>query len=129
MRKTNFLGADSATPPLPALIGEAAGAGSDAEALFQQLPWGMVVLDPHGTVLRLNAQAADWWGQLPQDTVGKPLGELAAGTLPADLWQALQQVMSSPARPPSEFFLPQHSSGLRCPVPARAMIGWCTGRT
>ena len=108
MRKTNFLGAEPAVPPSPAFVGEAAGAGSDAEALFQQLPWGMVVLDAHGTVLRLNAQAADWWGVLLQDTVGKPLGELAAGTLPDGLWQALQQVTSSPVPPPGEFFLPQH---------------------
>ena len=82
--------------------------GSDAEALFQQLPWGMVVLDAPGTVLRLNAQAASWWGVRPQDVHGKQLGELTAGTLPAALWQALQQVTSSPAPPPAEFFLPQH---------------------
>ena len=108
MRKTKFLGAEPAAPSSPVLVGQAAGAGENGEALFQQLPWGMVVLDAHGTVRRVNAQAADWWGVRQQDVQGKQSGELAAGTLPADLWQALQQVTSAPALAPGEFFLPQH---------------------
>ena len=123
MRNTNFFGADSAAPPSPVLVGEAAGAGSDAETLFQQLPWGMVVLDAQGTVLRLNAQAADWWGQLTQDTEGKPLGKLAAGTLPDDLWHTLQQVTSSPARALGEFFLPQHQQWIAMTI-ARQGDNW-----
>ncbi len=82
--------------------------GPDADSLLQRLPWGVVVLDAHGTVLRLNQQAADWWGAPQQDLVGKRLEQLPAGTLPADLLQALRQVTSSPAQPPGEFFLPRH---------------------
>ena len=81
--------------------------GLDADSLLQGLPWGVVVLDAHGTVLRLNQQAADWWGAPQQDLVGKRLEQLTTGTLPADLLQALRQVTSSPAQPPGEFFLPQ----------------------
>ena len=76
--------------------------------MLQRLPWGVVILDAHGTVLRLNQQAADWWGAPQQDLAGKRLEQLTAGTLPADLWQALQQVTNSPAQPPGEFFLPRH---------------------
>ncbi|GAB2715527.1 hypothetical protein GCM10011495_22200 [Hymenobacter frigidus] len=82
--------------------------GPDADFLLQCLPWGVVVLDVHGTVLRLNQQAADWWGAPQQDLVGKRLEQLPAGTLPADLLQALRQVTSSPAQPSGEFFLPRH---------------------
>lgn len=46
----------SASPYLPS--GDVAGSGTDAESLLQGLPWGVVLLDAHGTVLRLNEQAA-----------------------------------------------------------------------
>ena len=78
------------------------------ESLFLGLPWGVVVLSARGTVLRLNQQAAHWWGSALQDLVGKRLGQLTAGMLPADLLQALQQVTSSPAQPFGEFFLLRH---------------------
>ena len=81
----------------------------DADSLLQRLPWGVVVLDAHGTVRRLNEQAARWWGALPPDVQGKPVGPATdAGSLPTELRQALQQVMNSPAQFPAAFFLPQH---------------------
>ncbi|UOQ69360.1 PAS domain-containing sensor histidine kinase [Hymenobacter volaticus] len=75
--------------------------------MLETLPWGVVVLDAHGTVLRLNQLAAHWWGVPQPDLLGKPVGQLPGGTLPGDLQQALQQVTSSP-QPLSEFFLPHH---------------------
>ncbi|OGX81452.1 hypothetical protein BEN47_05755 [Hymenobacter lapidarius] len=81
---------------------------ADAESLLQGLPWGVVVLDAHGSVLRLNEQAARWWGVRPQEVQCKPWGPATAGTLPADLLQALQAVTSSPARPDAAYFLPHH---------------------
>lgn len=108
MRKTNSFGSQPAGYPAPLSVGNAAEIGPDAESLLQGLPWGVVVLDAHGTVLRLNEQAAHWWGMPPQDVLGKQVGPTTAGTLPAALVQALQEVTSSPARPSGEFFLPQH---------------------
>jgi len=59
MRKNNFPNpAPVDLPAHPVSVGAAAGAGMDAESLFQGLPWGVVVLDAHGTVLRLNQRAA-----------------------------------------------------------------------
>ena len=112
MRKTNFPGAEPAGQPASPPPGNAAGVGPDAEALFQQLPWGVVVLEAPGTVLRLNQQAADWWGCSLPDLQGKPLAALPAGTLPTELWQALQRVTSSPEPLPGEFFLPQRQQWL-----------------
>ncbi|GAC1598305.1 MAG: hypothetical protein NVS3B25_24090 [Hymenobacter sp.] len=97
--------------PAPSAVGNAGGAGRDADCLLQHLPWGVVVLDGHGTVVRVNQQAADWWGTPPQDLLGKRAGQLA-GTLPADFQQALQQVTSSPVPAPGPFFLPQHQQWL-----------------
>ena len=108
MRKTNPLGSQPAGRPAPPPSGAAAGAGPDAQALVRDLPWGVVVLDAHGTVLRLNEQAAAWWGVPPPAVQGQPLGEATAGTLPPDLRQALQRVPGSPEPVPGEFFLPQH---------------------
>ena len=108
MRKTNSFDSQPAGQPAPSPGGSAAGMGLDSDSLLQGLPWGVVVLDAHGTVLRLNQQAADWWGAPQQDLTGKRLEQLTAGTLPANLMQALRQVMSSPAQPPGEFFLPRH---------------------
>ena len=82
--------------------------GAEADSLLQTLPWGVVVLDAHGTVLRLNQQAAFWWGVAPPDVQGQPLGPATAGTLPADLQLAMQQVPGSPAYYFREFFLPEH---------------------
>ncbi|WP_354586275.1 PAS domain-containing protein [Hymenobacter sp. UYCo722] len=76
--------------------------------MLQGLPWGVVVLDAHGTVLRLNEQAAHWWGVQPLEVLGKRLNSAIAGTLPADLLQTLQAVASGPVRPGGEFFLPEH---------------------
>ena len=108
MRKTNPLGSQPAGRPAPPPSGAAAGAGPDAQALVRDLPWGVVVLDAHGTVLRLNEQAAAWWGVPPPAGQGQPLGEATAGTLPPDLRQVLQRVPGSPEPVPGEFFLPQH---------------------
>ena len=107
MRKTNSFDSQPAGQSAPSPVGSAVGTGPDADFLLQHLPWGVMVLDAHGTVLRLNQQAADWWGAPQQDLVGKRLEQLTAGTLPADLLQALQQVTSSPTQPPGEFFLPR----------------------
>ena len=82
--------------------------GPDADSLLQHLPWGVVVLDAHGTVLRLNEQAAHWWGTPREGVQGKQLGPSIAGSLPADLLHALRQVISSPPQPAGEFFLPRH---------------------
>lgn len=122
MRKTNSLGAEPAGHPAPPPIGDAAGVGPGAEALWQQLPWGVVVLDEHGTVLRLNQQAAHWWGAPQQQLQGQQLAQLTAGTLPAVLQDALQQVTGAPARPPGEYFLPQHQQWI-------AMSSACQGDT
>jgi len=108
MRKTNSFDSQPAGHPSLPSVGSAVGIGPDADSLLQRLPWGVVVLDTHGTVLRLNQQAADWWGVPQQDLAGKRLEQLTAGTLPADLLQALRQVTSSPTQPPGEFFLPRH---------------------
>ncbi|MGI4742646.1 MAG: PAS domain-containing protein [Janthinobacterium lividum] len=107
MRENNSQDSEPAGPsatPLPS--GNAATAGADAESLLQGLPWGVVVLDAHGTVLRLNQQAAHWWGVSPQALQGQQLGPATVGTLPANLQQAMQEVVSNP--PPAEFFLPLH---------------------
>ncbi|UOQ74116.1 PAS domain-containing sensor histidine kinase [Hymenobacter cellulosilyticus] len=91
--------------PFP--IGDASESATDAESLLQHLPWGVVVLSAQGTVMRLNQQAATWWGAPQQDLQGQPLEQgLGKGLLPADLQQALQQVTSSDQRPFREFFLP-----------------------
>ena len=108
MRKTNSPDSPPAGHPAPSSVGHATGMGPDAESLLQGLPWGVVVLHADGTVLRMNQQAADWWGIPQQDLTGKRLGQLAAGALPADLLQALQRVTSDSAQLPGEFFLPQH---------------------
>ena len=73
MRKTNSFDSQPAGHPAPSSVGNAAGIGPDADSLLQRLPWGVVILDAHGTVLRLNQQAADWWGTPQQDLVGKQL--------------------------------------------------------
>ena len=109
MRKNKSIGAQPAgqlSPP--STLGDATGAGIDMESLFLGLPWGVVVLSARGTVLRLNQQAAHWWGSALQDLQGKELGQLTAGSLSADLWQALQRVPSGPPPPPGEFFLSRH---------------------
>ena len=108
MRKPKSLGNQPAGRPTPLSGGDAAGPGPDVASLFEHLPWGVVVLDAHGTVRHLNQQAAVWWGLAPPDLVGKRLGPATAGTLPDDLQQALQQVTGSPEQPPGEFFLPRH---------------------
>ena len=108
MRKINSLGAQPLGFPTPSSDGDAAGMGPDVESLLQGLPWGVVVVHTDGTVLRLNQQAANWWGTPQQDLTGKRLEQLDAGSLPADLLQALQQVTSDSEQPPGEFFLPQH---------------------
>lgn len=108
MRKPKSLGTRPAINPAPSSDGNAAGSGTDAESLLQGLPWGVVVFDAHGTVLRLNELAAHWWGMRPQQVQGKPVRAATAGTLPADLLQALQAVSSSPSRTDGEFFLPKH---------------------
>ncbi|AMJ64016.1 sensor histidine kinase [Hymenobacter sp. PAMC 26628] len=94
-------------PIPPTLAGDAAKAGTDAESLLQALPWGVVVLDAHGTVLRVNQQAAHWWGASPEALQGQRLGPATAGTLPPDLQQALQLVPSELPPPPGTFFLPR----------------------
>ncbi|MGI4735702.1 MAG: PAS domain-containing protein [Janthinobacterium lividum] len=108
MRKNNSQDSEPVGPSATSHPGGiAAGMGSDAESLLEALPWGLVVLDAHGTVLRLNQRAAHWWGISQPALRGQRLGPATAGPLPADLQQALQQVTSD--LPPSgEFFLPQH---------------------
>ena len=93
-------------PDSLAAASAAAGSGPSTESLLQGLPWGVVVLDAHGTVLRLNQQAAHWWGIAPQALAGQRLGPATAGTLPPDLQRALQVVPSGPS-PVAAFFLPQ----------------------
>ena len=67
MRKTKSLDAQLASPPTPSLpVGDALAPGTDSEALLGALPWGVVVLDAHGTVRHLNQRAAHWWGAPPQ---------------------------------------------------------------
>ena len=107
MRKKNSRGSAPPSLPTPLPVGDAARSGTDAESLLETLPCGVVVLSAHGTVLRLNQQAAHWWGASPQALQGQPLGPATAGTLPADLQQALQQVMRGPQLL-GEFFLPEH---------------------
>ena len=85
----------------------AAGRETDADSLLQLLPWGVLVLDAHGTVRRLNEQAAHWWGVPPQALRGQSVAAAPPGTLPAELRQALRQVPNSLPAPPGEFFLPQ----------------------
>ncbi|MGI4885855.1 MAG: PAS domain-containing protein [Janthinobacterium lividum] len=124
MRKNNPRGAAPAgTAAISLPAGDAPGAGTDADSLLEALPWGVVALDAHGTVRRLNQQAAHWWGAPPQALQGKPLGPATAGALPADLQQALQQVVSGPPRPPGEFFLPQHQQWITM-ASARQADGW-----
>jgi hypothetical protein len=92
---------------------------------------GVVVLDAHGIALRLNHhhQAADWWGAPHASTCGQAAGATNRWTLPTDSrLRALRQVASARLQSPRrEFFCPGPSSGLRCPVPPAATIGWCTG--
>jgi signal transduction histidine kinase len=106
MRKNSSPNAAPARQPAPPVSGSHA-AGTDADALLQGLPWGVVVLDAQGTVLRLNQQAAYWWGASSQALLGQRLGPATAGTLPPDLQQALRLVPSELAPPPGAFFLPQ----------------------
>jgi PAS domain-containing protein len=104
--------------PVPA--GDATG--TDAEALLQGLPWGVVLLDAQGTVLRLNQQAAYWWGASPQALQGQRLGPATAGTLPIGLQQALQLVPSGLSLP-GAFFLPQQQQWISM-TSARATDNW-----
>ena len=123
MRKNKSIGVQPAGQPSPpSTVGTATGTGIDAEFLFQGLPWGVVVLSAHGTVLRLNQQAAHWWGNSLQALQGEELGQLTAGALPADLWQALQRVPSGPP-PPGEFFLPRPQQWIAMSS-ARHADGW-----
>ena len=124
MRKTTSFRSDPAGPRAAAEVG--AGAGPDADASLQGLPWGVVVLDAQGTVLRLNEQAAHWWGVLPADVQGKRLGPATAGTLPADLQQALQQLASGPLEPNDAFYLPQHRQWIALSS-ARQGEAWVVG--
>ena len=123
MRKNKSIGVQPAGQPSPpSTVGTATGTGIDAEFLFQGLPWGVVVLSAHGTVLRLNQQAAHWWGNSLQALQGEELGQLTAGALPADLWQALQRVPSGPP-PPGDFFLPRPQQWIAMSS-ARHADGW-----
>ncbi|MGI4742687.1 MAG: PAS domain-containing protein [Janthinobacterium lividum] len=90
----------------------ASGNETDAELLLQTLPWGVLVLDAHGTVRRLNQQAAHWWGAPEQALRGQRVAAAPTGTLPAELRQALQQVPSGWSASPGEFFLPQQQQWL-----------------
>jgi PAS domain-containing protein len=123
MRKPKSLGAQPVGHPAPSSGGDAAGTGPDVASLFQRLPWGVVVLDVHGTVRQLNQQAAAWWGIAPQDLAGQRLGPATAGTLPADLQQALQQVAGNPEQPSGEFFLPRHQQWIAMTSVSQA-DGW-----
>ena len=116
--------APKSIPVLP--VAPPGSTGIDADALLQGLPWGVVMLDAHGTVLRLNEQAAHWWGVLPVDVQGKRLGPATAGTLPADLLQSLQQVASGPLEPSDAFFLPQHRQWIALSS-ARQGDAWVVG--
>lgn len=98
-------------------------AGPDAESLLQDLPWGVVVLSAHGTVLRLNRQAAHWWGAAAPALQGQQLGLATSGTLPAELHQALQQVGRGAPPPPGAFFVPRHQQWIRM-TSARAGKNW-----
>ncbi|GAB3637946.1 hypothetical protein GCM10027422_35360 [Hymenobacter arcticus] len=99
--------APTGLPAAPLAAGAAAGTGTDTEALLQGLPWGVVVLDAQGTVLRVNQQAAQWWGTPADALQGQRLGPATTGTLPPDLQRALQLVPSELPPPPGAFFLPQ----------------------
>jgi PAS domain S-box-containing protein len=100
---------------------DTASGATDAESLLQGLPWGVLVLSADGTVLRLNQQAAHWWGLPPQTVQGKQLGPAIAGLLPADLQHALQQVGNNPA--PGAFFLPHHQQWIAM-ASAREADNW-----
>jgi PAS domain S-box-containing protein len=109
-------------PAFPGPIGDATEAGMEAESLLQGLPWGVVVLDAQGTVLRLNRQAAHWWGTSPQELQGQRLGPTTAGMLPLGLQQALQLVPSGLSLP-NTFFLPQQQQWISM-TSARAADNW-----
>ncbi|MGI4874558.1 MAG: PAS domain-containing protein [Janthinobacterium lividum] len=120
MRKNSSCSATPAGLPVPPPSG---GAGTDAESLLQDLPWGVVVLDAHGTVLRVNQQAAHWWGASPEALRGQRLGPATAGTLPPDLQRALQLVPTELPSPPSAFFLPRHQQWIAM-TSARQAADW-----
>ncbi|RFP63559.1 PAS domain S-box protein [Hymenobacter lapidiphilus] len=125
MRKNKSGAPEPAAPPLSLIpVGNTTGSGTDAESLLQTLPWGVVVLDARGTVLRLNQQAARWWGVPQQELQGAKLAQAPPGTLPADLLQALREVTGRrPEQDSQEFFLPHHQQWITMASASQA-TGW-----
>ena len=83
------------TPPTAPL----ADASPAADYLLDTMPWGLLVLGPQGTIVRLNQQAASWWGQAPAAVQGRPLGQAGPGSLPEPGYTALQQAARGLAEP------------------------------
>lgn len=103
MPKRNLPPRGAADPQLPV---------PDVNHLLDILPWGVLVLDARGTVLKINQQAAAWWG-LPSEAVqGQPLAQVPAADLPPALYEALHHLGPGAANSAHEFFLPRSKQWL-----------------
>ena len=97
-----------------------------ADFLLESLPWGVLVLDQHARLLRLNQQAALWWG-MPQEALqGQLLAQLAPAALPLPLYEALQQASTSTVSITGEFYLPteQWLAVTSLPQPTGVIVYW-----
>ncbi len=74
-----------------------------ADGLLAALPWGVLVLDEHHIIRRVNQQAARWCGAAPDALLGRPLAE--AG-LPAAFGAALGPLLEPGEATPCEVHLP-----------------------
>ncbi|MDU0369115.1 PAS domain-containing protein [Hymenobacter endophyticus] len=76
---------------------------SDCAALLDALPWGVLVLDEHNVIRRINQQAAKWCGAAPEALLGNLLTQVG---LPSALTATLHQLLKSAAAAPHDSWLP-----------------------
>ncbi|WP_354579120.1 PAS domain-containing protein [Hymenobacter sp. UYP22] len=76
---------------------------SDCTSLLDALPWGVLVLDEHNVIRRVNQQAAEWCGAAPEALLNNLLTQVA---LPSALTATLHQLLKSAEAAPHDVWLP-----------------------
>jgi len=91
-----------------------------ADWLLETLPWGVLVVDAHFIVRRLNQQAARWCGAPPAALLGQPL---ATVPLAATLRDVLLPLLNPGVPATHEVFLPAHAQWIAFTATAQPE-GW-----
>ncbi|UOG77645.1 PAS domain-containing protein (plasmid) [Hymenobacter tibetensis] len=75
-----------------------------AEQLLAALPWGLLMLNEHQVIQRINQQAAQWCGVPPEALLGQALAE---ADLPAAVRDTLLSLLKPDEAATREIFLPR----------------------